>query len=97
MEIKPDCIFFYQNYPNPFNLETLISYKVPKRSQVVLKVMNLLGQEVLTLVNEDKPAGFYKVSWDGKNHHGQMVASGVYLYRLESSDFVQTRKMVFLQ
>ncbi|ODS41143.1 MAG: hypothetical protein A7315_02155 [Candidatus Altiarchaeales archaeon WOR_SM1_79] len=58
--------------------------------------MNLLGQEVCTLVNEDKPVGCYEVTWDGKNDHGHRVASGVYLYRLESKDFVQTRKMILL-
>ncbi|MFQ6114895.1 MAG: FlgD immunoglobulin-like domain containing protein [bacterium] len=59
--------------------------------------MKLLGQEVRTLVDEDQPAGFYEVMWDGKDNNGQRVASGVYLYKLETRDFVQTRKMVLLQ
>jgi len=87
----------HQNYPNPFNPETRISYQVPKQACIVLKVMNLLGQEVRTLVDENKPVGFYEVMWNGKNDFGQRVASGVYLYRLESSDFVRTKKMVLLQ
>ncbi|MFQ5768938.1 MAG: FlgD immunoglobulin-like domain containing protein [bacterium] len=86
-----------QNYPNPFNPETRISYEVAKPARVVLQVMNLLGQEVRTLVDEEKPAGFYEVMWDGRDNHGQRVASGVYLYRLETRGFVQTRKMVLLQ
>jgi len=94
---NPASFVLYQNYPNPFNPETRIGYEISKPIRVVLRVMNLLGQEVCTLVNEDKPVGFYEVIWDGKNHHGQRVASGVYLYRLESKDFVQTRKMILLQ
>jgi hypothetical protein len=57
----------------------------------------LLGQEIRTLVNEEKPAGFYKVTWDGKNDLGELVVSGVYFYMLVSTEFVQTRKMIFIQ
>jgi flagellar hook assembly protein FlgD len=64
---------------------------------VKLKVINFLGQEVRTLSNEYKTAGFYKVIWDGKNERSQRVSSGVYLRRLKSSEFVQTRKMLVLQ
>ncbi|MFQ6114898.1 MAG: FlgD immunoglobulin-like domain containing protein, partial [bacterium] len=85
------------NYPNPFNPETRIRYELPQPDRVLLKVINLLGQEVRTLVDEDKPAGFYEVMWDGKDNHGQRVASGVYLYRLETKEFVQNRKMLLLQ
>jgi hypothetical protein len=93
----PTEFTLFQNYPNPFNPETRISYEVAKHAQVMLRVINLRGQQVRTLVNEEKPSGFYEVRWDGNNDHGQRVASGVYLYRLESREFVQTRKMVFLQ
>ncbi|UCE08231.1 MAG: T9SS type A sorting domain-containing protein, partial [bacterium] len=93
----PSEFTLHQNYPNPFNPETRIRYEVPKQARIMLKVMNLLGQKVGTLVNEDKPAGCYEVTWNGKDDHGQRVASGIYLYRLESGDFVQTRKMIFLQ
>ncbi len=86
-----------QNYPNPFNPETRIRYEVSKLDRVVLKVMNLLGQEVRTLVDEDKRVGFYEVVWDGRDNHGQRVVSGLYLYRLEARGFVQTRKMLLLR
>jgi flagellar hook assembly protein FlgD len=86
-----------QNYPNPFNPKTRIKYKIAKHTHVVLKVINSLGQEVRTLVNEKKPGGFYEVVWDGKNNFGQQVASGLYLYQLESNNFIQTRKMVLLR
>ncbi|MFQ6113029.1 MAG: kelch repeat-containing protein [bacterium] len=93
----PTEFVLHQNYPNPFNPETKIRYKIPKLNKVVLKVMNLLGQEVRTLVDEEKPTGVYEVMWDGKDNHGQRVATGVYLYKLETRGFVQTRKMVLLQ
>jgi outer membrane protein assembly factor BamB len=86
-----------QNYPNPFNPETRIKYAVSKHARVILRIINLRGQQVRTLVNEEKPIGIYEVTWDGKNDSGQRVASGIYLYRLESSHFIQIRKMVVLQ
>lgn len=92
----------YQNYPNPFNPETAISYQLsPKRqaviSQVEMIVYDLLGQKVRTLVNERQAPGKYDVKWDGRNETGQPVASGIYIYRLRTIDFVQTRKMVLLR
>ena len=93
----PGTFSLHQNYPNPFNPATSIRYEVSKQVRVVLKIMNLIGQEIQTLVDEEKPVGFYQVVWDGKDKNGQSVASGVYLYRLETKDFVQIRKMVFLQ
>jgi predicted GH43/DUF377 family glycosyl hydrolase len=104
-DLIPTQYHLFQNYPNPFNPETRISYEISKSTRVVLKVMNLLGQNVRTLVDEEKPSGFYEVLWDGKDDHGQRVASGVYLYRVETRDpsngsgqgFVKTRKMVLLQ
>ncbi len=86
-----------QNYPNPFNPETSISYSVPVPSKVELMVYNLLGQEVVTLVSGQQPAGKHTVIWDGRNSSGRSVASGVYLYRLKAGDFVQTRKMLFVR
>jgi hypothetical protein len=102
---NPKSFVLHQNYPNPFNPETGIKYEISKPTRVVLKVMNLLGQNVRTLVDEEKPTGFFEVMWDGKDDHGKRVASGVYLYILETKDpskgsgqgFVKTRKMLLLQ
>ncbi|RLD24218.1 MAG: hypothetical protein DRI70_08490 [Bacteroidetes bacterium] len=80
----------YQNYPNPFNPVTTIPYSIPRNSLVQLKIYNLLGQEVATLVNEEKPTGNYQVEFDASN-----FPSGVYLYRLRAGDFVQTKKMIY--
>jgi photosystem II stability/assembly factor-like uncharacterized protein len=86
-----------QNYPNPFNPETRIRYELPQSSRVVLKVFNMLGQEVRALANEFRPAGSYEVSWDGRDNAGQRMPSGMYLYRIEAEGLVQTKKMVLLQ
>jgi flagellar hook assembly protein FlgD len=62
-----------------------------------LKVTNIVGQDIRTLVNENKTAGFYEVKWDGNNEQGHRVSTGVYLYSLESNGFVQIRKMLIVQ
>jgi len=81
-----------QNYPNPFNPVTKIGYRIQERGFVSLKVFDVLGREVATLVGEEKPSGTYSVSWDATGR-----ASGVYLYRLESRGFSQTRKLILLR
>jgi hypothetical protein len=86
-----------QNYPNPFNPATQIEYELPASTEVTLKVYNLLGQEVKTLVNEIQGKGVYTVEWDGTNHTGADVAGGIYFYRLISDTFVQTRKMILIR
>lgn len=86
-----------QNYPNPFNPETAIPYTVPKRSLVELKIYDLLGHEVRTLVYGFQAAGPQLVIWDGKNNHGQPVSSGVYIYRLVADGFMQTSKALLLR
>lgn len=85
------------NYPNPFNPTTTIRYAVPFDSKVSLKVYNILGQEVRSLVNGFKPIGRYQVMWDGRNNSGSLVSSGVYLYRMEAGKFIQTRKMLLVK
>ena len=81
-----------QNIPNPFNPETKIRFDIPKSSYVKLMVYDILGREIKTLVNENVNAGRYEVSWDGSNY-----PSGVYFYRLEAGEFVETRRMVMIK
>jgi len=88
----PTAFALHQNYPNPFNPVTEIKYDVPKNSHVTLKVYNVLGAEVATLVDGDQKANFYTVSWDAKD-----LASGVYFCTLTAGDFKAVKKMVLLK
>ncbi len=84
--------FLNQNYPNPFNPSTTISYDVPTRAHVTLKIFNVLGQEMATLVNGEVEAGRHRVQWEATG-----LPSGVYIYMLEANDFVETKKMVLVR
>ena len=85
------------NRPNPFNPTTQLAYEVPQAAHITLAVYNLLGQEVVRLVEGMQQPGRYVVSWNGKNGQGVGVASGVYLYRLTASTgFTQSRRMTLL-
>jgi Leucine-rich repeat (LRR) protein/pimeloyl-ACP methyl ester carboxylesterase len=93
-----------QNYPNPFNPSTTIKYQLKGESPstkssmfATLKIFNIRGQLVRTLVNEEKLPGSYSVIWDGKDQNGKQVASGVYFYRLEAGDYQETKRMVLLK
>ena len=81
-----------QNYPNPFNPSTQISYQVPSSSRVSLKVFDVLGREVATLVNEVKPAGTYTATFNANS-----IPSGVYFYRLQSGSFTETKRLVLIK
>ncbi|MFQ5603108.1 MAG: T9SS type A sorting domain-containing protein [bacterium] len=94
----PATFELHQNYPNPFNPETAIRYAIPKSGEVRLTVYNLLGQKVATLVDKNQVAGSYLAKWNGQNDAGNLVSSGVYIYKIEvGKDFVDTRKMLFLK
>jgi hypothetical protein len=91
-----------QNYPNPFNPSTKIKYSVPKLSFVTIKIYDVLGSEVSTLVNEEKTVGTYEVTWDASGFSGGVsakggYASGVYLYRLQAGNYVETKKMILIK
>ncbi len=88
----PSKFSLSQNYPNPFNPTTEINYSITKSGLVTLKVFNILGQEVATLVNQIQKAGTYKVDFNATS-----LASGVYLYRIESNNFTQTKKMILMK
>ncbi|MCH8012881.1 MAG: T9SS type A sorting domain-containing protein [Candidatus Marinimicrobia bacterium] len=88
----PKIFLLSQNYPNPFNAITTIQYQLPASSEVLLMIYNIRGQEVLRLVESEQPAGYHQITWNATN-----VASGMYFYRLQAGDFVQTRKMILLR
>lgn len=91
-ELLPERYQLYQNYPNPFNPSTIITWQQPSESHVLLKIYNILGKEVSTIVNEIKPAGKYKITFDASN-----LASGVYFYRLITNSFNETKKMILIR
>jgi hypothetical protein len=98
----PSVYELNQNYPNPFNPSTSITYALPEQAVVTLKVYNLLGQEVATLAEQIQEAGYYEVTWNGRNGLGQTVGTGVYFYRFEARGssgevYSNLRKMLFLK
>jgi len=88
----PDGYLLEQNYPNPFNPTTKIKFAIPKSSFINLKIYDILGREVATLINEDKPSGTYEETWNTAN-----VSSGVYFYQLKSGNYIQTKKMILFK
>jgi hypothetical protein len=93
----PQSYNLLQNYPNPFNPETEIRFQLPQASHVVLKIFNILGEEIRTLVDEQREAGYHRVRWDGKDKNGNPVASGIYLYKLQAENFSDVKKMSLLR
>lgn len=91
-EIIPATFKIEQNYPNPFNPSTVIRFSVPENSNVSLKIYDTLGKEIITLLNEDKDAGWYDVHFDASG-----LASGVYLYRITAGSFISTKKMTLIK
>ncbi len=88
----PNSFALYQNYPNPFNPSTVIKYSVPTLTKVTIKIFDLLGREIKTLVDEEKTAGNYEVQFNASN-----LSSGVYFYRIQAGDFMQTKKLILLK
>lgn len=89
----PEGYVLEQNYPNPFNPETEIRFQLPEANHVVVKIFNLMGEEIRTLVEAEYAAGRHQIRWNGKDKNGHAVASGVYLYQLNVGSFSQVKKM----
>jgi hypothetical protein len=104
---SPNTFYLSQNYPNPFNPSTKIKYTIPSvgtrdRVSVQIKVFDILGNEIITLVNEEKPAGTYEVEFNISSISGSVsakggYASGVYFYQLRVNEFIETKKMILLK
>ncbi|MCW8812684.1 MAG: T9SS type A sorting domain-containing protein, partial [Chlorobium sp.] len=82
----------HQNYPNPFNPSTTFRYSIPTQSKVVIKVFDILGNEIATLIDEEKSVGTYELTWNAAN-----LPSGVYFYQLRAGEFISTKKMILLK
>jgi hypothetical protein len=102
-DLLPKTYGLDPNYPNPFNPSTTIRFSLPVASHVTLRVFNMLGQEVVTLVDDVREAGFMQTVWNGRNQYGNVVASGMYVYRIEArstsgdKSFVSANKMMLLK
>ncbi len=93
----PQAYTLFQNFPNPFNPETEISYDMPEDNHVWLRIYNLLGQPVRTLVDEHQKASHYVVRWDGMDDNGTDLASGIYFYRILTDNFVSSKRMLLMR
>ncbi len=96
----PENFSLEQNFPNPFNPSTVIHYTIPQSANLVitrLEIFNLLGQKVRTLVNSKQPSGTYIVTWNGTNDTGKLLATGLYVYRLQAAEFIDMKKMLFMK
>ncbi|MFQ6618289.1 MAG: T9SS type A sorting domain-containing protein [Fidelibacterota bacterium] len=93
----PGSAYLSQNYPNPFNVETKIEYYIPKEGNVSIKIFNINGENIRTLISGFQTEGNHHVIWDGLNDKYIQISSGVYFLTLEYNDYVRTRKMVYLK
>ena len=93
----PTKFALHENYPNPFNPTTTLRFDLPEASNITLTIYNMLGQRVRTFNMNDTPAGYHSIKWNATNNYGEEVGAGVYLYQLQTKDFVKTRKMVLLK
>lgn len=94
LPVRPENLSLSQNYPNPFNPATIIEYEIASRGHVDLRIFDLLGREVIELVDEERNAGRYRVVWNGKDRKGLLVSSGTYFYRIEMDQKTIVRKMI---
>ena len=96
-DILPNNIVLQQNYPNPFNPITTVRYELPEDSFVDVTVYDMLGNVVNNLVNANQSSGYKSIQWNATNSQGEPVSAGVYLYKIQAGDFVDTKKMVLLK
>ncbi len=93
----PKTFELFQNYPNPFNAETIIRYQLPESSHVSLKIFNLLGQEIKTLLDKKQQTGEYQIRWNGLDYLGNQASSGIYIMNFVAGSFVESRKILLLK
>jgi hypothetical protein len=86
-----------QNYPNPFNPDTQIEYSVPQTSHIIIRIYNLFGQEIKTLVDEQQSKGNYRVTWNGRTEDQRLLPSGIYLLKMVAANYQKTIRLVFVR
>ena len=95
--IIPDKFALYQNYPNPFNPNTTIQFDLPQSGKVSIKIFNIRGELVRTLIQSQVNAGSHTVNWDGRDDNGKNIASGLYIYQLTVNGFNATKKLLMIK
>jgi len=95
--LVPEAFMLSQNYPNPFNPHTTIEFRLPSSERAMIRVFDMMGREIVTLVDQNMAAGVYQVTWNGRDGSGVEVSSGVYFYRLEAGAYTATEKMVLMR
>jgi formylglycine-generating enzyme required for sulfatase activity len=95
--ILPERFTLYQNYPNPFNPVTTLRYDLPENSLVNITIYDMLGREVITLIDQTQDAGYRSVNWNATNNYGKPVSAGIYLYQIQAGEYISTKKMVLLK
>ncbi len=93
----PTSFAFHQNYPNPFNPSTKLEFDLPKQIDVSLKVYDIMGREITTIINETMDPGYHRRVWNGRNNIGQQLPSGIYIARLVTQEYGKSIKMVLLK
>jgi hypothetical protein len=93
----PDTYVLAQNYPNPFNPTTTIKFGLPEQSEIKIVIYNILGKPVRTLAKGSFAEGYHSLNWNGKNHLGNQVGAGTYIYRLETKSTSVTKKMILIK
>jgi hypothetical protein len=94
---EPEKYVLGNNYPNPFNPTTHFQYQIPESKVVTVKIFNLLGKEVKTLVHKKQSAGLYSIEWDGTDSLGKDVSSGIYIYSMKAGNFIDFKKMTLVR
>lgn len=97
VKVIPGAFALHQNFPNPFNPSTEIRFDLPEAGNVNLAIYNLMGQKIRTLSSDNMTPGYHAIIWDGTNDIGSQVATGMYFYSIQSSEFQATKKMLFLK
>jgi hypothetical protein len=93
----PSVYALEQNYPNPFNPSTVITYSVPEKAHVVLEIFNVLGQRVISLIDQEQSAGTHSIGWNARDSRNVQVSSGVYFLKMQTSSFSQVKKMLLMK
>ena len=94
---QPERFKLYQNYPNPFNPSTTIEFEVPSMSHVTVKIYDVLGREVITLVDRTFQPGRYSLLWHAIDDKGKHVTTGIYFYYIQANDFTEVKKAVLMR